>query len=319
MQNRSEKPFILMAGIFSVTQNMKHKFKIGLYEKDPFMLVSENFQNRMKKIHGSWWTGVDDRIHTRISHPGETRYALRVYPDEPNSCERDDFLKDKLSFFCVSPKDRTTKFKFSGFWEANNFYAETTELLDYDIHNVYKFDVGELNGLYFSYAVIDLEQVYEIFWENLFVAAEDVLDKKMYKEYFDNVGDDSKLLRELINTLHFLNPSLDFYKNEVSDCALIDEIAYPLFKSKVSFVTSNKNYENLSLDEMIYEKSNRLYFVFETGFFINNAKNGVFKRFIIEDNSQKIIRKQYKDDVLKEESSFDFKINNNPHFYNYNF
>ena len=101
----------------------------------------------------------------------------------------------------------------------------------------------------------------------------------------------------------------------MSDCELIDEVSYPLLKSKVEFYASKKNHNNFSLDEIFYDKSQPLYFVFETGFFINNAKNGVFKRFLIEDNSQKIARKQYKDDVIEEESLNNFKINNDYHVY----
>ena len=297
---------------------MKHKFKIGLYEEDPFELVSKNFQEEMKRKYEYWCPGLDDRIYTKMSHPGETRYALRVYPDELESSQRDDFLKDNnLCFYCDTPgwgEKSNTEFNFSGFWEAQNFFAETTQLLDYDIHNVYEFDDGKLNGLYFSYAEIDFCQIYERFWEALFEAADDVFDKKKCDEYFDKVDHDNEILKEFINTLQFLNPSLDIYKNTLSDCELIDEIAYPLLKSKVSFVTSNKNYNNLSLHEII-EKSAPIYFVFETGFFINNAKNRVFERFIIEDNSKKILSKRYKDDVLKQEFASEYKINKYPHVY----
>ena len=143
---------------------MKHKFRIGLYEEDPFELVSKNFQEEMKRKYEYWCPGMDDRIYTKMSHRGETRYALRVYPDELECPERDDFLKDNsLCFYCDSPgwgEKSNTRFNFSGFWEAQNYFAETTQLLDYDIHNVYEFDDGKLNGLYFSYAVID-------FWSNI--------------------------------------------------------------------------------------------------------------------------------------------------------
>ncbi len=297
---------------------MKHKFKIGLYEEDPFELVSKNFQEEMKRKYEYWCPGLDDRIYTKMSHPGETRYALRVYPDELESSQRDDFLKDNnLCFYCDTPGwggKSNTEFNFSGFWEAQNFFAETTQLLDYDIHNVYEFDDGKLNGLYFSYAVIDFCQIYERFWEALFEAADDVIGKKKSDEYFEKIDHDNEILKEFINTLQFLNPSLDIYKNAWSDCELIDEIAYPLLKSKVSFVTSNKNYNNLSLDEII-EKSAPIYFVFETGFFINNAKNRVFERFVMEDNSKKILSKRYKDDVLKQEFASEYKINKYPHVY----
>ena len=297
---------------------MKHEFKIGLYEEDPFELVSKNFQEEMKRKYEYWCPGMDDRIYTEMSHRGETRNALRVYPDELESQERDDFLKDnKLCFYCDTPrrgKKSNTRFNFSGFWEAQNYFAETTQLLDYDIHNVYEFDDGKLNGLYFSYAVIDFYQIYERFLDALFEAADDVFDKKKSDEYFEKIDHDNEILKEFINTLQFLNPSLDIYKNALSDCELIDEIAYPLLKSKVSFVTSNKNYNNLSLDEII-EKSAPIYFVFETGFFINNAKNRVFERFIMEDNSKKILSKRYKDDVLKQEFASEYKINKYPHVY----
>ncbi len=297
---------------------MKHEFKIGLYEEDPFELVSKNFQEEMKRKYEYWCPGMDDRIYTEMSHRGETRYALRVYPDELESPERDDFLKDNsLCFYCDTPgwgKKSNTRFNFSGFWEAQNYFAETTQLLDYDIHNVYEFDDGKLNGLYFSYAVIDFYQIYERFLDALFEAADDVFDKKKSDEYFEKIDHDNEILKEFINTLQFLNPSLDIYKNALSDCELIDEIAYPLLKSKVSFVTSNKNYNNLSLDEII-EKSAPIYFVFETGFFINNAKNRVFERFIMEDNSKKILSKRYKDDVLKQEFASEYKINKYPHVY----
>ena len=297
---------------------MKHEFKIGLYEEDPFELVSKNFQEEMKRKYEYWCPGMDDRIYTEMSHRGETRYALRVYPDELESPERDDFLKDNsLCFYCDTPgwgEKSNTRFNFSGFWEAQNYFAETTQLLDYDIHNVYEFDDGKLNGLYFSYAVIDFCQIYERFLDALFEAADDVFDKKKSDEYFEKIDHDNEILKEFINTLQFLNPSLDIYKNALSDCELIDEIAYPLLKSKVSFVTSNKNYNNLSLDEII-EKSAPIYFVFETGFFINNAKNRVFERFIMEDNSKKILSKRYKDDVLKQEFASEYKINKYPHVY----
>ena len=297
---------------------MKHEFKIGLYEEDPFELISKNFQEEMKRKYEYWCPGMDDRIYTEMSHRGETRNALRVYPDELESQERDDFLKDnKLCFYCDTPrrgKKSNTRFNFSGFWEAQNYFAETTQLLDYDIHNVYEFDDGKLNGLYFSYAVIDFCQIYERFLDALFEAADDVFDKKKSDEYFEKIDHDNEILKEFINTLQFLNPSLDIYKNALSDCELIDEIAYPLLKSKVSFVTSNKNYNNLSLDEII-EKSAPIYFVFETGFFINNAKNRVFERFIMEDNSKKILSKRYKDDVLKQEFASEYKINKYPHVY----
>jgi len=297
---------------------MKHEFKIGLYEEDPFELVSKNFQEEMKRKYEYWCPGMDDRIYTEMSHRGETRYALRVYPDELESPERDDFLKDNsLCFYCDTPgwgEKSNTRFNFSGFWEAQNYFAETTQLLDYDIHNVYEFDDGKLNGLYFSYAVIDFYQIYERFLDALFEAADDVFDKKKSDEYFEKIDHDNEILKEFINTLQFLNPSLDIYKNALSDCELIDEIAYPLLKSKVSFVTSNKNYNNLSLDEII-EKSAPIYFVFETGFFINNAKNRVFERFIMEDNSKKILSKRYKDDVLKQEFASEYKINKYPHVY----
>ena len=297
---------------------MKHEFKIGLYEEDPFELISKNFQEEMKRKYEYWCPGMDDRIYTEMSHRGETRYALRVYPDELESPERDDFLKDnKLCFYCDTPrrgKKSNTRFNFSGFWEAQNYFAETTQLLDYDIHNVYEFDDGKLNGLYFSYAVIDFCQIYERFLDTLFEAADDVFGKKKSDEYFEKIDHDNEILKEFINTLQFLNPSLDIYKNALSDCELIDEIAYPLLKSKVSFVTSNKNYNNLSLDEII-EKSAPIYFVFETGFFINNAKNRVFERFIMEDNSKKILSKRYKDDVLKQEFASEYKINKYPHVY----
>lgn len=297
---------------------MKHEFKIGLYEEDPFELVSKNFQEEMKRKYEYWCPGMDDRIYTEMSHRGETRYALRVYPDELESPERDDFLKDNsLCFYCDSPgwgEKSNTRFNFSGFWEAQNYFAETTQLLDYDIHNVYEFDDGKLNGLYFSYAVIDFCQIYERFLDTLFEAADDVFGKKNSDEYFEKFDHDNEILKEFINTLQFLNPSLDIYKNALSDCELIDEIAYPLLKSKVSFVTSNKNYNNLSLDEII-EKSAPIYFVFETGFFINNAKNRVFERFIMEDNSKKILSKRYKDDVLKQEFASEYKINKYPHVY----
>ena len=297
---------------------MKHEFKIGLYEEDPFELVSKNFQEEMKRKYEYWCPGMDDRIYTEMSHRGETRNALRVYPDELESPERDDFLKDNsLCFYCDTPgwgEKSNTRFNFSGFWEAQNYFAETTQLLDYDIHNVYEFDDGKLNGLYFSYAVIDFCQIYERFLDALFEAADDVFDKKKSDEYFEKIDHDNEILKEFINTLQFLNPSLDIYKNALSDCELIDEIAYPLLKSKVSFVTSNKNYNNLSLDEII-EKSAPIYFVFETGFFINNAKNRVFERFIMEDNSRKILSKRYKDDVLKQEFASEYKINKYPHVY----
>ena len=297
---------------------MKHEFKIGLYEEDPFELVSKNFQEEMKRKYEYWCPGMDDRIYTEMSHRGETRYALRVYPDELESPERDDFLKDNsLCFYCDTPgwgEKSNTRFNFSGFWGAQNYFAETTQLLDYDIHNVYEFDDGKLNGLYFSYAVIDFCQIYERFLDALFEAADDVFDKKKSDEYFEKIDHDNEILKEFINTLQFLNPSLDIYKNALSDCELIDEIAYPLLKSKVSFVTSNKNYNNLSLDEII-EKSAPIYFVFETGFFINNAKNRVFERFIMEDNSKKILSKRYKDDVLKQEFASEYKINKYPHVY----
>lgn len=305
---------------------MKHKFKIGLYEEDPFELVSKNFQKEMSQIHGNWWTGMDDRIYTKTSHAGETRYALRVYPDEFDNPERDIFLKDmndnNICFFCDSPGGGfgpKTRFNFSGFWEAQNYFAETTQLLDYDIHNVYEFDDGKLNGLYFSFAEIRFDQIYERFCEDLWDSAEKVFDEKKLNKYFEKFHEDKKVFKEFFNTLHFLNPSLNIYQSLMSDCELIDEIGYPLFKSKVEFYASQKNYNNLSLDEILYDQSPPLYFVFETGFFINNAKNGVFERFSTADNSQKIVSKQYKDDVLEKELAENYKINKYPHIYQHDF
>ena len=295
---------------------MKHKFKIGLYDEDPFELVSKNFQEEMEQIHDHWCPGLDDRIYTKTSHAGETRHALRVYPYEPDNIERDEFLdENNLYFYCDSPKNRKARFEFSGFWEARNYFAETDELLNYDIHNIYEFNDGKLNGLYFSYAVIDFGQIYERFWEVLFDAADDVFNKKQYDEYFDKIDKDPKVFKDFVNTLQFLNPNLDIYKNEYSDCELIDEIAYPILKSKVEFYISKRNHNNFSLEDILYEKSKPLYFVFETGFFLNNAKSSIFQRFLIEDNSQKILRKKYKDGFLQEESLNNFKINNDYHVY----
>ena len=300
---------------------MKHKFKIGLYEEDPFELVSKNFQKEMSQIHGIWITGTDDRIYTKTSHAGETRYALRVYPDKFDNPKRDIFLKDmndnNICFFCDSPGwgSGKTRFNFSGFWEAQNYFADTTQLLDYDIHNVYEFDDGKLNGLYFSFAEIRFDQIYERFCEDLWASAEKVFEEKKLNKYFDKFHEDKKVFKEFFNTLHFLNPSLNIYQSLMSDCELIDEIGYPLFKSKVEFYASQKNYNNLSLDEILYDQSPPLYFVFETGFFINNAKNGVFERFSTVDNSQKIVSKQYKNDVLKQEFASEYKINKYPHVY----
>jgi hypothetical protein len=298
---------------------MKHKFKIGLYDEDPFELVSKNFQEEMEQIHDHWCPGLDDRIYTKTSHAGETRHALRVYPDEPDNIERDEFLdENNLYFYCDSPKNRKAKFEFSGFWEAENYFAETTQLLDYNIHNIYEFDDGKLNGTYLSYAVIDFEQLYERFCDDLWDSARKVFGEAKLNKYSDKFDDwwkDKKVFKEFINILHFLNPSLNIYQNSMSDCELIDEVSYPLLKSKVEFYASKKNHNNFSLDEIFYDKSQPLYFVFETGFFINNAKNGVFERFLIEDNSQKIARKQYKDDVIEEESLNNFKINNDYHVY----
>ena len=215
-----------------------------------------------------------------------------------------------------------TRFNFSGFWEAQNYFAETTQLLDYDIHNVYEFDDGKLNGTYLSYAVIDFEQIYERFYSDLWDSAGKVFGETKLNKYFDKFDDfskDKKVFKEFINILHFLNPSLNIYQNSMSDCELIDEVSYPLLKSKVEFYASKKNHNNFSLDEIFYDKSQPLYFVFETGFFINNAKNGVFERFLIENNSQKIARTQYKDNVIEKESLSDYKINKNSHFYKSNF
>ena len=306
---------------------MKDKFKIGLYEEDPFELVSKNFQEEMNKIHGCWSFGMDDRIYTKTSHSGETRYAFRVYPDQIETLERDELLKDrKTCFYCDTPwwgtKNEIQDFIFSGFWEAQNYFAETTQLLDYDIHNVYEFDDGKLNGTYLSYAVIDFAEIYERFCDDLWDSAEKVFGetkRNKYSDKFDDWWKDKKVFKEFINILHFLNPSLNIYQNSMSDCKLIDEVSYPLLKSKVEFYASKKNHNNFSLDEIFYDKSQPLYFVFETGFFINNAKNGVFERFLIEDNSQKIARKQYKDDVIEEESLSDYKINKNSNFYKSNF
>ena len=302
---------------------MKHEFKIGLYEEDPFELISKNFQEEMKRKYEYWCPGMDDRIYTEMSHRGETRYALRVYPDELESQERDDFLKDnKLCFYCDTPrrgKKSNTRFNFSGFWEAQNYFAETTQLLDYDIHNVYEFDDGKLNGLYFSFAEIRFDQIYERFCEDLWDSAEKVFEEKKLNKYFDKFHEDKKVFKEFINALHFLNPNLNIYQSWMSDCELIDEVGYPLFKSKVEFYASQKNYNNLSLDEILYDQSPPLYFVFETGFFINNAKNGVFERFSTVDNSQKIVSKQYKNDVLEKELAENYKINKYPHIYQHDF
>ena len=257
---------------------MKDKFKIGLYEEDPFELVSKNFQEEMEQIHDYWCPGLDDRIYTKTSHAGETRYALRVYPDQIETLERDELLKDrKTCFYCDTPGWRiksNTRFNFSGFWEAQNYFAETTQLLDYDIHNVYEFDDGKLNGTYLSYAVIDFEQIYERFCDDLWDSAEKVFGETKHNKYSDKFDDwwkDKKVFKEFINILHFLNPSLNIYQNSMSDCELIDEVSYPLLKSKVEFYASKKNHNNFSLDEIFYDKSQLLYFVFETGFFINNA------------------------------------------------
>jgi len=302
---------------------MKHEFKIGLYEEDPFELVSKNFQEEMKRKYEYWCPGFDDRIYTEMSHRGETRNALRVYPDELESQERDDFLKDnKLCFYCDTPrrgKKSNTRFNFSGFWEAQNYFAETTQLLDYDIHNVYEFDDGKLNGLYFSFAEIRFDQIYERFCEDLWYSAEKVFEEKKLNKYFDKFHEDKKVFKEFINALHFLNPNLNIYQSWMSDCELIDEVGYPLFKSKVEFYASKKNHNNLSLDKILYDQSPSLYFVFETGFFINNAKNGVFERFSKVDNSQKIVSKQYKDDVLEKELAENYKINKYPHIYQHDF
>ena len=302
---------------------MKHEFKIGLYEEDPFELISKNFQEEMKRKYEYWCPGMDDRIYTEMSHRGETRYALRVYPDELESPERDDFLKDNsLCFYCDTPgwgKKSNTRFNFSGFWEAQNYFAETTQLLDYDIHNVYEFDDGKLNGLYFSFAEIRFDQIYERFCEDLWDSAEKVFEEKKLNKYFDKFHEDKKVFKEFINALHFLNPNLNIYQSWMSDCELIDEVGYPLFKSKVEFYASQKNYNNLSLDEILYDQSPPLYFVFETGFFINNAKNGVFERFSTVDNSQKIVSKQYKNDVLEKELAENYKINKYPHIYQHDF
>ena len=303
---------------------MEHKFKIGLYDKDPFELVSKNFQEEMQQIHRYWCPGLDDRIYTKTSHAGKTRYALRVYPDKVDNPERDIFLKDmndnNVCFYCDYPKTwRRKKLKFSGFWEAENYFADTTQLLDYNIHNVYEFNDGKLNGLYFSFAVIDFGQIYERFCEHLWDAAEDVFEEKKLHEYYDKFDKDSKVYKEFVNILQFLKPNLDIYKSDIGDCELIDEVAFRLFKSKVSFFASKQNYNNLSLDEIIFEKSEPIYFVFETGFFLNNAKSGAFNRFTIEDNSQKIVTKQYKNDVLKEELSEEYKINKHPHVYQSDF
>ena len=302
---------------------MKHEFKIGLYEEDPFELISKNFQEEMKRKYEYWCPGMDDRIYTEMSHRGETRYALRVYPDELESPERDDFLKDNsLCFYCDTPgwgEKSNTRFNFSGFWEAQNYFAETTQLLDYDIHNVYEFDDGKLNGLYFSFAEIRFDQIYERFCEDLWDSAEKVFEEKKLNKYFDKFHEDKKVFKEFINALHFLNPNLNIYQSWMSDCELIDEVGYPLFKSKVEFYASKKNHNNLSLDEILYDQSPPLYFVFETGFFINNAKNGVFERFSTVDNSQKIVSKQYKNDVLEKELAENYKINKYPHIYQHDF
>lgn len=299
---------------------MEHKFKIGLYDKDPFELVSKNFQEGMEQIHGSWCPGHDDRIYTKASHSRLTRRAMRVYPDKLDSTERDKFLDDNyLYFYCDSPKSWSASFKYSGFWEAENYFAETTELLDYNIHNVYEFSNGKLNGLYFSFAVIDFDQIYERFCEDLWDAAEDVFEKKKLDKYFDKFDKDGKVYKEFVNTLQFLKPNLDLYKNDFGDCKLIDKVAFQLLKSKISFFVSKQNYNNLSLDEIIYKKSEPIYFLFETGFFLNNTKSGAFDRFTIEDNSQKIVTKQYENDVLKKELAEEYKINKYPHVYQSDF
>ena len=297
---------------------MEHKFKIGLYDTDPFELVTENFREEMEQIHGGWWP-EDDEIYTRASHEGETRFALRQYPDDlDNQEERDTFLKDmnhKNDYFY----DTIDDLKFSGFYLADNYFGSSQQALDYNIRNVYELNNGRLNGLYFSFAVIDFDQIYERFCEDLWDAAEDVFEKKKLDKYFDKFDKDSKVYKEFVNTLQFLKPNLDLYKNDFGDCKLIDKVAFQLLKSKISFFVSKQNYNNLSLDEIIYKKSEPIYFLFETGFFLNNTKSGAFDRFTIEDNSQKIVTKQYENDVLKKELAEEYKINKYPHVYQSDF
>lgn len=298
---------------------MSHNLTIGFYDKDPFNFVAKDFRKEMNNKYGYWGFGYDDRIYTKSTHAGETRYALRVYPDAEQTEQRDALLKNKnIKFYCDEPKTHK-EYKFSGFWAAENYFAETTQLLDYDISNVYQFDKGVISGIYFSYATISLEHIYDDILDNIWDQCENLMNNKTLCERIDDAQSSHQSFKKFVRSIQLLKPDFDIfsYRNAtLRDCQTIDAVVLPYLKTKIYDFIQNYNYKNMSLWKAFrkfFLHKDEFYFVFETGNFVKNTKEGIFNRLVADDCNLKVVSQNFKNGIKQDTSSYSYLANNMPY------
>lgn len=295
---------------------MSHNLTIGFYDKDPFNFIAKDFVKEMNNKYGYWCPGYEDRIYTKSTHAHETRYALRVYPDDFETKDRDLFLQNKsIRFYCEDPK--TDKdYQFNGFWAAENFFAETSQLLDYNITNVYQFQNGMINGSYFSYAFIDFESIYQEFIENLWDVASEFIEEQQLEKLIEKIEYDLDEFQKFIKTLKFLKPNIDIFSfdEDIRDCNIIDAVIMPTIKEEFNNFVSGNKYTYLSdYFRNNLSSSDCLYFVFDTGHFKQNQKDGLFKRLISQNNELKVVHQNYKNNDQKDIATYSYSANKMPY------